>query len=468
MDNLSLLKKKVNEEAVSEPVDLAVLAGDRKWPDDVASEAYHGPLGELIRAIERDTEADPHALLFQSLCFVGAIVGRGCWFLIEDLKHYLVLFCLIVGKTSRARKGTSYGRIKKIFNEIDPEFVANNLVSGLSSGEGLVHLVRDPIKELTTDDFGIKKETIVDPGVLDKRRLVMEGEWATALTSAGRDGNKLSPIIRDLWDSSNLQILTKNNPINATDPHICIIGHITIEELLLKTTSNDITGGFGNRFLPVASEKKRNLPLGRSLDLDRIRPILDKIRQGIEFGKKAGMLSFDENAVVEYGSFYESIDDSRGGVFGALTARAEAMVPRLSCFYAIMDCSNVIRSEHLRAAIALWDYCEASVKCIYGTKTGNKSADRIVDELKLTTHGLTQTEIIRDIFKNNTSKNEIALALKVLKDSGQILEIKGRSDDEGRTIKKWVLREYSHSTTNEFNELNDLSREPKVVNSLNS
>ena len=61
---------------------------------------------------------------------------------------------------------------------------------------------------------------------------------------------------------------------------------------------------------------------------------------------------------------------------------------RLSLIYALMDCSNVIRVEHLQAATAVWDYCDASVRYVFGTKTGNQYADRIIDALNasLKTH----------------------------------------------------------------------------------
>ena len=31
----------------------------RSWPEPIAEEAYHGITGEIVRAIEPDTEADP-------------------------------------------------------------------------------------------------------------------------------------------------------------------------------------------------------------------------------------------------------------------------------------------------------------------------------------------------------------------------------------------------------------------------
>jgi hypothetical protein len=68
----------------------------------------------------------------------------------------------------------------------------------------------------------------VDPGVDDKRLLVCEGEFANALKVLPREGNTLSPVIRNAWDRGDLQFLTKSKQTRATDVHISLVGHITI------------------------------------------------------------------------------------------------------------------------------------------------------------------------------------------------------------------------------------------------
>jgi hypothetical protein len=42
-----------------------------------------------------------------------------------------------------------------------------------------------------------------------------------------REGNTLSPVIRNAWDGKTLQTLAKNSPLRATGAHIGIVGHIT-------------------------------------------------------------------------------------------------------------------------------------------------------------------------------------------------------------------------------------------------
>ena len=50
---------------------------------------------------------------------------------------------------------------------------------------------------------------MIDPGVEDKRLLVLEFEFAGALTMMRRPGSVLSRVIRDAWDCRDLAVLTK-------------------------------------------------------------------------------------------------------------------------------------------------------------------------------------------------------------------------------------------------------------------
>ncbi len=83
---------------------------------------------------------------------------------------------------------------------------------------------------------------------------------------------------------------------------------------------------------------------------------------------------------------------------------------RLSLLYALLDCSSTIRVEHLQAALAVWDYCEVSVRYIFGTKTGNPVADRIIEAVRESICGyLTDDEIGRLCGGHRTHKKTHAL-----------------------------------------------------------
>jgi hypothetical protein len=154
------------------------------------------------------------------------------------------LFPILVGDTSKGRKGTSWGYVKLFFEMLDPSWVKMKLPKGLSSGEGLIWAVRDPITKRKDGE-----EQVIDDGVDDKRLLVVEEEFASVLKVCQRDANILSPSIRSAWGTGDLEILTKNAPARATGAHISIIGHITRQELVRYLTTTEAGNGFGNRFL---------------------------------------------------------------------------------------------------------------------------------------------------------------------------------------------------------------------------
>lgn len=96
-----------------------------------------------------------------------------------------------------------------------------------------------------------------------------------------------------------------------------------------------------------------------------------------------------------------------------MISRAEAQVMRLACLYALQDMSSVVRPEHLTAALALWEYCEASARYILGQRLGDPLADELLSALRKHANGMTRTEI-RDWCVRNRKSYEIDRALAVL------------------------------------------------------
>ena len=134
----------------------------------------------------------------------------------------------------------------------------DRLKGGLSSGEGLINEVRDQRSEWNRKEG---REEIVDPGVADKRLMIVEAEFASALAVMERQGSTLSPHIRRAWDGDKLATITRNSPLCATGAHISIIGHITIDELRARLTRTEAANGFANRFLFTWSGGRRSCRL---------------------------------------------------------------------------------------------------------------------------------------------------------------------------------------------------------------
>ena len=80
---------------------------------------------------------------------------------------------------------------------------------------------------------------MVDTGEPDKRLLVVESEFGGVLQQTGREGNILSSVLRQAWDGKPLRILARSNKDNCQEPHIALIGNVTVEELKRLLTTND-------------------------------------------------------------------------------------------------------------------------------------------------------------------------------------------------------------------------------------
>src|SRR5580704_11177527 len=92
-------------------------------PSPLRPAAYHGLVGEIVRTLEPHTEADPAALIIQLLAATGNAVGRRPYFMPESDRHGLNLFAVLCGPTSMGGKGTSWGRIKHLFELAGPPWI---------------------------------------------------------------------------------------------------------------------------------------------------------------------------------------------------------------------------------------------------------------------------------------------------------------------------------------------------------
>ena len=412
-----------HETPVSEP---------RPWPE-LNEAALYGLAGDVVQAFESHTEADRAAVLANLLCAFGNVIGRGAFARVGTTEHHLKLFVGLVGQTSKARKGESWGPVRALMEIVDSGWAQERVMSGLSSGEGLIYHVRDEVR-------GERKgeEVILDPGEPDKRLLALEGELAGLLKVMARDGNTLSPTIRQAWDGDRLRTLTKNNPTKATGAHISLIGHVTKDELLRHLGEIEAANGFANRFIWLMVRRSQELPFGGDVPRGELEKLAQRLDSAVRFGRKPQLIRWDESAQGPWREVYGSLSEGKGGLFGAVVARAEAQTLRLATLYAVMDKSEAIEYEHLAAALALWDYAEESARYIFGDATGDPVADEILEALKVSgREGLTRTEI-RDLFGRNRSAERINQALGMLLKLGRVRRI--NEPTGGRPVERWFAQ----------------------------
>jgi hypothetical protein len=402
------------------------------WPA-LPDATLRGLAGEIVSGLAPDTEADYAALALQFLVSFGNAIGRKPHYLIEGTKHYPNLFTVLAGQTAKARKGTSADRIRQLFEIADPEWVRRCIRGGISSGEGILWAIRDPI-------YNMKKGNLecTDPGIEDKRLLLDEREYQQALTVMTRPGNTVSRIIRDAWDGrEHIESLTKNSPAHVTNPHISIVSHITIDELREALDRTAMANGYANRFLFACVRRGQLLPHGGSQNGNTISMLGQQIHAQLMQTRQFDRVTMTPTAVERWSEIYTSLSIEQPGLLGAITARAEAQTLRLALVYALTDGVGQIDVAHLDAALAMWRFCEASAKHIFGDTVGNPLADELLRALRSSLiTGVSRTELCLQ-FKNAHRSEAIGAALNRLLALGKVRCERSVTQGPGRPIERW-------------------------------
>ncbi len=417
--------------------DVVEVVVTQRPPAPARAEAFHGPLGNFAQNVARESEADPHAVLAQGLVYFGAIVGRGPHVQLGgSAPQRANEYAVIVGPTGVGRKGTALSHVKHL---IKHSGVAVKIGSGLQSGEGLIHHVRDAEEESG------RRGRAPDRGISDKRLLVVETEFAGALSVMKRDTATLSPVLRDAWDGEDLRNLSKNSPERATAAHIAVIGHITLADLRDKLNDTEKANGFGNRFMYVYSCRSQLRPFG-GLDPDDelYRSFGRHFQSAVEAASQVHRVDFTAKARERWARVYAELSAERPGLVGALTHRAEAHVVRLALIYSLLDLHSQIDVVHLNAALAFWSYCEDTVRCLFQDQMGDPWLERALDKLHdAGDQGVTDTEFYEASGKHKsgrwTSEQLVALGFGVRE--------KLTSEGKGRPAYRTVLnREHTQTT----------------------
>jgi hypothetical protein len=397
------------------------------WPT-LDPAALHGIAGRVVETLGPHTEADPVALLLTFLAAAGNILGLGPRAIADAAPHPARLNVVLVGQTSRARKGTAWAQIRNLLTQVDPSWTTGCVLPGIASGEALIAEVRDG----TSDE---------DLGVADKRRLVLEPEFARLLAVAAREGAILSAVLREAWDGNVLKNRTKAFPQVATGAHISVVGHITREELLRRLTDTEAANGFANRFLFALVRRSKRLPEGGQLDPAVLDHLAGQVGTAIERAYRVGVLHRDPDARELWAEAYEDFGDGSGGLAGAITARPEAQTLRLSVAYAVLDGSPVITTDHIQAALAVWSYCEASALAIFGDVLGDPIADRLLEALREAGEGGLDATAQSTLFGRHASAARLALARATLEAKGLIITGSEETGGRPRLVSRAISKE---------------------------
>jgi hypothetical protein len=381
-------KNEFNENSHSNSGDFSCFSSGESNPPSLPDAVLYGPAGVIVRRILPSTEADGAALYAQLLTSLGNVIGPSPYFMADGSRHHTNLFTIICGATAKARKGTSWNHVRNVIEAIDAEWLSERVKSGVVSGEGI---------------------TQVFEGEDERRLLLFEGEFAQVLQVMKREGNTVSVLLRQAWDGSKIAVMRRKDAIEVEGAHISLVGHITLPELARLLASVEMSNGLANRCLWIHSSRSKLLPEGGGKA--NIADMTQRLSKTVSAASRRGEVRRDELASARWHAIYQKLSEPPPGRMGEILSRAEAQVMRIALLLALLDESEFIRVHHLDAALAFWNYCEASAAHIFAGTFANPKGAKIWEALAK--GPMTMTDI-HALFRNNATKAEIDAALAEL------------------------------------------------------
>ena len=180
----------------------------------------------------------------------------------------------------------------------------------------------------------------------------------------------------------------------------------------------------------------RLLPEGGNPDPLKDSGLVRYLGATIKHAQAAGQLKLDPAARELWWHTYPQLTRPAEGLAGNLTAPAEAHTIRFALLYALLDGQRRIQPQHLKAALALWDYAARSAAWARESTAGDPLAHQIHAALKhALPDGLTRTQL-RDLLHRNVTTTQLDQALAALAQDGKITS--HRVLTNGRPAELWT------------------------------
>ena len=301
--------------------------------------AWTGVVGHYRDVVSPCTEAPEVFHLASFIAAVGCLIGRRAW-VYSPHPVYPTFYCLLIGRTSSARKTTAYQFALNLLSDasslIDDMKVRQ--LHGLASVEGLA-------------------SAMVDPGSQEPYTvLCVEDEFRSLLTKGGQNAvANLIPKITELFNCPRaFEVNTKTQPIVVQNPFLCMLAASTKAWFEASMTPRDVSGGFLNRWLLFEGEGERLLPSPPPVPQGPWEDLFLNVAIAISEG--GGAYTFEEQAEGFYADFYK---EARNEFDSEATSRTHLHALKLGLLYAVLANRHdrVIHFEDIASGIEIAKYC---------------------------------------------------------------------------------------------------------------
>jgi hypothetical protein len=335
-------------------------------------DALHGILKDITRAACDETEAVPSSVAIHVLGRFAATIGRTAYIQIGDEVRYLNFDALIVGPTGRGRKGTSAEMPRQLFRRAEWLQGAAPVreLTALSTGEGLIHQVRDP-------RYGNEGE-LVDKGEGDKRLLCDISEFAGVLSVAKRETQTITMVLRDAFDGRPLTTPTKTSFNCATGAHIAVVGSVPETELAKFLSKTDMTNGLANRFGMFYSTRQQVVATPRGVPPEVMDHLARRIQAALNNAVNQRLIDMTPSAKDLWEAMYADLnDETHPPLIASLLARQDLYTRIFAALISLVNGKSIVDVEHLMAAQAWMRYWKDTVNFVFSSSESNENMKRM-------------------------------------------------------------------------------------------
>ena len=160
-----------------------------------------------------------------------------------------------------------------------------------------------------------------------------------------------------------------------------------------------------NRILWVCARRQGIVPFPEPMPSKELSSLQWELKRIIEEARGFREMIFSDVSKMMWRDVYCDLSKDHSGLVGAVIDRAEAQVIRLAMIYSLLDSSAVIHPEHLKAALAMWRYCQESAQFIFSGREINPFSNRVLDLLR-SSGGMSTTEIY-NAFDRHITKRQL-------------------------------------------------------------
>ena len=415
------------------------------FPVEVMNESA---LAHYVNAFDSRNEICYPYHFASAISQISSVMGRAVWITGQPKPLYPNVYCVLLGDTAVARKSTAkelaVDHLQMV--EMHDEYPDVESISSIATSEGLVHQLRTHEKRQAQrtvenedgdkDTENYEKELSLYPNLPEfegVRLFIHIDEMRSVFTKRRQQSSEgiISTITEAYSMPRRLQNTSKNASQRAEFPCVTLLGCTTKAWFEKGIRTEDIEGGFANRFMYFSHERMPYVP--------EAEPLLDEdLRAWSEFlvslrmqwaGKHQKFTLSGEVSARKNDAYCKDMDrlyKSDDALLRAASARHQEHVHKLALIFTLTDTdigNTEVGIEQWMKAEKVGEYLLKSNMSLFSGIVVDSTAQneqRILEVLKRKGNTTSKRELRRSFNPSTMSADAFTKALDALEKAGSI------------------------------------------------